>query len=76
MTADKKQKYINLIVVHVAVLFAIFLIGYFIKDAEEIRKRQEECAKRCYPSKPVKTLSLRHCMCLELEEVEDAINEE
>lgn len=75
MTANRKEKYINLIIIHIVVLCAISLIAYVVKDAEEIRKRQEECEKRCYPAKPVKTLSVRHCMCIEelvdkLEEVE------
>jgi len=63
--AANREKIVNLIVVHLAALSAIFLISYVIKDAEEVRKRQEECEKRCYPAKTVKFISLRHCMCIE-----------
>jgi hypothetical protein len=62
-----KDKYINLILVHIMVLGALFLIGYFIKDAENIRKKQEECERICQPAKAVKTISLGKCICLEEE---------
>ena len=70
-----REKYINLVFIHLVVLSALFLIGYVIKDASEVRERQEQCAKHCYPAKPVKSLSLRHCMCIE-EEVDNVKQEE
>lgn len=70
-----KEKYINLIFVHVLVLFAIFVVGFFIKDSEEIRHKQEECDKYCHPAKAVKSISLRSCMCYE-EEVDNENKQE
>lgn len=60
-----REKIINLIVIHIAVLFALFMIGYFIRDIEIVRKRQEQCKKICYPQKVVESMSMRKCVCYE-----------
>lgn len=73
MAAKNKEKYINLIIVHIFVLFALFLVGYFIRDAELVRKKQEECDKACFPTKAVKSISIKKCICYEEEVDNEAV---